>query len=93
MLYKSPPKQKHSFGTNAHFMYVFCVLVKCFFEKIYSLTQGYHDIEQECFLSLPVVLGANGVSEVVQQKLEDQEKESLHKSASLMGEVQLGLTF
>lgn len=59
--------------------------------NFYNILQSYHDIGQEVFLSLPVVLGANGVIEVVQQKLEDKEKQALHKSAGVMTEVQAGL--
>lgn len=59
--------------------------VKCFF---YFVTQNYHGVEQEVFLSLPTVLGASGVTEIVQQKLEDSEKNALHKSANVMAEVQ-----
>lgn len=59
--------------------------------RVFNILQGYHDIGQEVFLSLPAVLGASGVVEVVQQKLEDKEKQALHTSAGVMAEVQSGL--
>lgn len=58
-------------------------------ERVVFLTsQGQHDIDKEVFLSLPCVLGENGVTHVVKQPLTQEEKEKLHKSASLMAEVQ-----
>ncbi|XP_018567806.1 L-lactate dehydrogenase isoform X2 [Anoplophora glabripennis] len=58
-----------------------------------TYVKGFHGIDSEVFLSLPAVLGANGVTEVVQQKLTEQEKKALQKSASLINEVQTGLKF
>ncbi|KAJ8922399.1 hypothetical protein NQ315_004344 [Exocentrus adspersus] len=48
--------------------------------------KGSHGIDSEVFLSLPAVLGANGITEIVQQKLTDEEKEALENSASVMKE-------
>jgi L-lactate dehydrogenase len=50
--------------------------------------QGQHGIDKEVFLSLPCVLGENGVTHIVKQPLTQEEKEKLHKSAALMEEVQ-----
>lgn len=58
-----------------------------------TYVKGFHGIDKEVFLSLPAVIGANGVTEVVQQKLTDQEKNALQKSALLISEVQDGLKF
>jgi len=52
------------------------------------MLQGQHDIDKDVFLSLPCVLGENGVTHIVKQPLTAEEKEMLHKSASLMAEVQ-----
>lgn len=53
--------------------------------------KGEHGIEDEVFLSLPCVLGAGGVCDVVRQPLTEPELQLLHKSSSLMAEVQAGL--
>jgi len=49
--------------------------------------QGYHGIEQEVFLSLPVVVGENGINAVFNQKLSDDEVEKLKKTATTMYDV------
>ncbi|KAK9747449.1 lactate/malate dehydrogenase, alpha/beta C-terminal domain [Popillia japonica] len=50
------------------------------------LVKGYHGIEDEVFLSLPSVIGASGITDVVIQPLTDSETQSLQKSAKLMAE-------
>lgn len=55
------------------------------------MLQGQHDIDKDVFLSLPCVLGENGVTHIVKQLLTAEEKEMLHKSATLMAEVQSNL--
>ncbi|CAG0924615.1 unnamed protein product [Notodromas monacha] len=57
------------------------------------LTQGYHGIEQDVFLSLPCVLGENGVNSVVLQNLSKQERIQLQRSASTLGSVQEGVAW
>jgi len=52
------------------------------------MLQGQHGIDKDVFLSLPCVLGENGVTHIVKQPLTAEEKEMLHKSAHLMAEVQ-----
>lgn len=58
-----------------------------------TLVQGEHAIENEVFLSLPCVLGSNGVSHIVRQILTPSETEQLHQSANLMNEVQACLKY
>ncbi|KAK0180551.1 hypothetical protein PV327_002919 [Microctonus hyperodae] len=58
-----------------------------------TMVSGFHGISEEVFLSLPCTLGENGVTYVVQQKLTDQERNMLQKSALTMHEVQTGLKF
>ncbi|GLV33927.1 Lactate dehydrogenase [Carabus blaptoides fortunei] len=53
---------------------------------------GVHNIDSDVFLSLPCVLGENGITEVVKQQLTEGELEKLHKSASVMHTVQENLT-
>jgi L-lactate dehydrogenase len=50
--------------------------------------QGQHGIDKDVFLSLPCVLGENGVTHIVKQPLTEEERKQLHKSAALMHEVQ-----
>jgi L-lactate dehydrogenase len=58
-------------------------------KDLFFLTlQDQHGIDKEVFLSLPCVLGENGVTHIVKQPLTQEEKEMLHKSAALMAEVQ-----
>ena len=53
--------------------------------------QGFHGIDKDVFLSLPCVLGENGVNFVIQQTLAEKEKESLQKSAETINNVQEGI--
>nr|CAD7408342.1 unnamed protein product [Timema cristinae] len=56
-----------------------------------TLVKGQHGIDKEVFLSLPCVLGENGVTHIVKQPLTDEEVAMLQKSAKLMDEVQSNL--
>lgn len=58
-----------------------------------SLFQGFHDIDEEVFLSVPCVLGLDGVTSVVQQKLTEDERSLLLTSAKTMHQVQANLKF
>ncbi|KAJ8985534.1 hypothetical protein NQ317_019917 [Molorchus minor] len=55
--------------------------------------KGVHGIEDEVFLSLPSVLGQNGVNNIVMQTLSDEERQALLKSVEVMVEVQKTLKF
>lgn len=64
--------------------------------KIHAVSvyvKGHHGIEEDVYLSLPAVLGENGVSDVINQSLEEEELERLRKSARIMQEVQQNLQF
>ncbi|KAI6218193.1 Lactate malate dehydrogenase domain containing protein [Aphelenchoides fujianensis] len=52
---------------------------------------GFHGIEQDVYLSLPCVLGANGLTHVVKQNLHEKEVEQLKKSAETLHDVQKDL--
>uniref|UniRef100_A0A1I7RYN4 L-lactate dehydrogenase n=1 Tax=Bursaphelenchus xylophilus TaxID=6326 RepID=A0A1I7RYN4_BURXY len=54
--------------------------------------KGFHGIDDEVYLSLPAVLGANGITHIVKQNLSEQEVEQLKKSAKALAEVQKGLS-
>ncbi|CAH1098730.1 unnamed protein product [Psylliodes chrysocephalus] len=66
--------------SNQHNVHAVSVMVK-----------GVHNLEYEVFLSLPAVLGSNGVEKIVLQKLAPNERCSLKFSAALMAEIQGGL--
>ncbi|CAD6187788.1 unnamed protein product [Caenorhabditis auriculariae] len=55
--------------------------------------KGLHGISEDVYLSLPVVLGAGGITHVVKQNLEKQEVEKLHKSAKALLSIQNNITF
>lgn len=52
-----------------------------------------HGINEDVFLSLPAVLGVNGVTDIVKQPLTEDERSRLQKSAELMAQVQANLKF
>lgn len=58
-----------------------------------TLVSGEHGINDEVYLSLPCVLGRNGVSHVVKQILTAAETKKLMDSAAIMAEVQAGIKF
>jgi L-lactate dehydrogenase len=47
------------------------------------LIEGFQDIKDIC-LSLPVVVGKNGVSQVLEPELGQQEKEAFHRCATIV---------
>ena len=51
------------------------------------ICQGQHGIEDEVFLSLPCVVGANGISHVFKQKLDEREAAQLRQSAKTLRDV------
>ncbi|KAF2883510.1 hypothetical protein ILUMI_22683 [Ignelater luminosus] len=55
--------------------------------------KGLHGIKRDVFLSLPVILGENGVSDIVKQQLTQNELDALKKSAELIHEVQANIIF
>ncbi|ETN57958.1 l-lactate dehydrogenase [Anopheles darlingi] len=58
-----------------------------------TLVAGEHGITDDVYLSLPCVLGRNGVSHVVKQILTPEETQKLQASAKLMAQVQAGIKF
>lgn len=53
--------------------------------------KGLHGIKEEVYLSLPCVVGSNGITAVVKQNLNKEESSKLHKSAAALLEVQESL--
>ncbi|XP_066972704.1 L-lactate dehydrogenase isoform X2 [Macrobrachium rosenbergii] len=58
-----------------------------------TCVQNYHGVDKDVFLSLPVVLGENGVTHVIKQTLTDAEKNQLQNSANTLWDVQAGIQF
>lgn len=61
---------------NTHNVYAVSYFVK-----------GLHGIEQDVCLSLPCVLGETGITDVMLQRLTDEETAKLHSSAKLMNDT------
>lgn len=53
--------------------------------------KGLHGINNDVYLSLPCVVGENGVTDIIQQKLTDKERQQLQTSAGQLFEVQSGI--
>lgn len=53
--------------------------------------KGFHGINDDVYLSLPCVLGGNGITDVIKQNLNEGEIEQLKKSAAQILEVQQSL--
>merc|ERR1719391_373832 len=58
-----------------------------------TAVQGKHGIDKDVFLSLPCILGENGITHVVNMKLEEEEEKQLQNSANTLAEVQAGVKF
>jgi len=55
--------------------------------------KGYYGINEEVFLSVPCVVGENGVQSVIKMKLTDTEVAKVQHSASTIHDVQKDLVF
>jgi len=53
--------------------------------------KGIHGINDDVYLSLPVVIGVNGITHIIKQKLKHNEIEQLQKSAGQLIQVQNSL--
>lgn len=52
-----------------------------------TLVKGYHGIEDDVFLSLPVVVGESGITSIFNQILSDDERQKVLASAKTLHEV------
>ncbi|XP_074086254.1 L-lactate dehydrogenase A chain-like isoform X2 [Macrotis lagotis] len=58
-----------------------------------TLIKGLYGITEDVFLSVPCVLGLNGITDIVKLKLSTEEEQHLKKSAETLWNVQKDLTF
>jgi len=58
-----------------------------------TLVGGWNGIEDEVYLSVPCVLGANGITHTINQTLADPEKEKLIESVGTMKQIMDGIKF
>ncbi|XP_012369558.2 L-lactate dehydrogenase A-like 6B [Octodon degus] len=58
-----------------------------------TIIKGLHGIEKEVFLSVPCVLGENGITDLIKIKLTPEEEAHLKKSAETLWEIQKELKF
>jgi len=56
-----------------------------------TFVQGVHGVTQPVFLSVPCVLGENGITDIIQQTLTEAESAQLQKSAATLHEVATNL--
>jgi len=53
--------------------------------------QGFHGIDEEVFLSLPVVISESGITSVLRQNLDEDEQSKVVASAKTLHEVIAGI--
>jgi len=58
-----------------------------------TCVEGFHGVDVPVFLSLPCVLGENGITDIIKQTLTKEELACLHTSAKTLHELQVNLTF
>lgn len=56
-----------------------------------TIVKGLYTIEDEVFLSVPAVVGSDGVDEVVSMRLTDDELRNLRHSAEVLSRIQKDL--
>ncbi|XP_003797903.1 L-lactate dehydrogenase A-like 6B [Otolemur garnettii] len=56
-----------------------------------TIIKGLYGIDEEVFLSVPCVLGANGIADLIKIKLTSEEEARLKKSATTLWEIQKDL--
>lgn len=62
-------------------------------KTVSTIAKGLYGITKEVFMSLPCTLNSNGISNVVNIKLDADDKKQLRQSANLMDEIQKGISF
>ncbi|NWR71898.1 LDHA dehydrogenase, partial [Centropus unirufus] len=60
---------------------------------ISTIVKGMHGIKDDVFLSVPCVLGNNGITDIVKMILKPEEEDKLRKSADTLWKIQKELQF
>ncbi|XP_012279137.1 L-lactate dehydrogenase [Orussus abietinus] len=60
-------------------------------KTVSTMIQGHHDVCHETFLSLPCVIGENGVTKVIRMRITEHEKKLFQTSADAVFNVQKGV--
>nr|AHZ31392.1 lactate dehydrogenase C [Tamias sibiricus] len=58
-----------------------------------TMVKGLYGIKEEIFLSVPCILGRNGISDIVKVNLNSQEESLFKKSANTLWDIQKDLEF
>lgn len=58
-----------------------------------TIIKGLYGINEEVSLSVPCILGENGVTDLIKVKLTPEEEARLKKSAATLWEIQKDLKF
>ncbi|XP_058161641.1 L-lactate dehydrogenase C chain isoform X2 [Dasypus novemcinctus] len=58
-----------------------------------TMVKGFYGIKEEIFLSVPCVLGRNGISDIVKVNLNPDEEDLFKKSANVLWNIQKELKF
>uniref|UniRef100_A0A0V0J5L1 L-lactate dehydrogenase n=1 Tax=Schistocephalus solidus TaxID=70667 RepID=A0A0V0J5L1_SCHSO len=66
---------------------------KCAILPVTTAVKGLHGITHDAFLSLPCVIGAEGILQVVNISLDDSEVSALQKSAQVLSETTDGVNW
>ena len=56
-----------------------------------TLPEGWNGISDEIFISIPVVVGQNGISHLVSQKLSESELAKMQKSAKTLRDITVNI--
>ena len=56
-----------------------------------TLPEGWNGISEEVFLSIPVVIGENGITHLVSQKLSESELAKMQKSVKALHAITLDI--
>lgn len=62
-------------------------------KTVSTFAKGLYGINQQVFMSLPCTLNSNGISNVINIKLDADEQKQLRRSANLMDEIHKGISF
>ncbi|KAF6103999.1 lactate dehydrogenase C [Phyllostomus discolor] len=61
--------------------------------SVSTMAKGFYGIKEEIFLSIPCILGQNGISDIVKLNLSSEEEALFKKSADTLWNIQKDLVF